>query len=153
MSGPDRQDWTPCPGRPVVCRRQGCSAPATDDIVQLCAGHVDAQRRMTEAIREGADAGATGTRSLGRIRPPGPLGDRPDWHDRAACRGQTEAFYPTWDAPGSRGGPDPYLDARKLCASCPVVTECAEAGRTERYGLWAGMSPGQRRTGKRRRAA
>ena len=32
--------YLPCPGRPVVCRRDGCREAATDAVMQLCAGHL-----------------------------------------------------------------------------------------------------------------
>jgi WhiB family redox-sensing transcriptional regulator len=62
---------------------------------------------------------------------------RPAWHARAACRGV---------------GPGPFYvergvslePARQLCHGCPVAAECAEAGRQERHGIWAGLSARQR---------
>ena len=122
--------------------------------MQLCAGHLEAQRRQAEEVRANADAGEMATRSLGRIRPRSPLGigERPDWHHLAACRGRTEAFFPTIDVHAKRGDPDPYAEARKLCAACPVVEPCREAGRSEHHGMWAGTTPGQRRP-RRHRAA
>lgn len=32
--------WRPCPGRAVVCRRPGCSAPATTEVLALCEDHL-----------------------------------------------------------------------------------------------------------------
>ncbi|MDA8265175.1 MAG: WhiB family transcriptional regulator [Actinomycetota bacterium] len=147
----------------AVCRRPGCIAPATDDIIQLCAAHLEAQRRQAEAIRAEAAEAAGGRASTERItarQSPGPaldqfgIGERPSWQARAACSGVgPETFYPTQDAPGGQRGPDPYLDARQLCATCPVVEPCRVAGRTERYGMWAGTTPAERGKGKRRRTA
>jgi hypothetical protein len=62
---------------------------------------------------------------------------RPGWHADAACRGK---------------GPDVFYvergvslePARQLCHGCPVAAECAEAGRSERHGVWAGTSARQR---------
>lgn len=65
-----------------------------------------------------------------------------EWQDRAACKGMTDLFF-TDTAAGRR-------IARDICDECPVFKPCAEAGRDEDYGLWAGKSPGQR-TEKRRR--
>lgn len=63
---------------------------------------------------------------------------RPEWHRRAACRGVgTDAFFLIR---GQDPGP-----ARELCGRCPVVAECAEVGQAEDYGIWGGLSPGQRR--------
>lgn len=53
------------------------------------------------------------------------------WRDQAACRGKPiEWFFPL----------TPYgtREAKALCKTCPVVDECATAGRNEPYGVWAG---------------
>lgn len=66
------------------------------------------------------------------------IAQRPAWHQRAACRGAgPELFFV------ERGG-DPR-PARELCAECPVVTECREAGTGERFGIWGGAGTVQRR--------
>jgi len=70
---------------------------------------------------------------------------RPAWHRDAACRGHGPAdFYV------DRGGG--YDDARRLCAGCPVAAQCAEAGLSERWGLWGGATPSERRSGRSRAA-
>lgn len=69
---------------------------------------------------------------------------RPSWHAQAACRGM---------------GPDAFFEAAHeahdaavaLCGTCPVREPCAEAGASERFGVWAGTSPRERQ--ERRRAA
>jgi hypothetical protein len=58
---------------------------------------------------------------------------RPAWHRDAACRGKGPD--PWFIAQG--GDPEP---ARQICAACPVRELCAEAGRGELHGLWAGLS-------------
>jgi WhiB family transcriptional regulator, redox-sensing transcriptional regulator len=65
------------------------------------------------------------------------VGSRPDWHKRAACRRMgTTAFY------GEVGA---HLDeARAVCASCEVRPECTQAGREERWGVWAGATRQER---------
>lgn len=46
-----------------------------------------------------------------------------DWRDKAACLDvDLDVFY----VPGSNTR-DPYPEARKLCATCPVVDACLEA--------------------------
>jgi WhiB family redox-sensing transcriptional regulator len=71
------------------------------------------------------------------------LNDRPfvakewEWQDDAACKGLTDLFFP-----------DPGVNcdhAKAICAMCPVRVECAEAGATEDFGIWGGLSPKQRR--------
>ena len=59
------------------------------------------------------------------------------WKTLAACRGKpTSWFYPTQHV-------DPR--AYNLCHGCPVQTPCNEAGKTERYGIWAGTDRTPRR--------
>jgi len=69
------------------------------------------------------------------------LVDRPEWMERAACKGMTDLFYP--DGPG----PAPN-EARLICeGGCPVVRECLgySCVTRELYGVWGGMAPRQRR--------
>jgi hypothetical protein len=55
------RDIGPAYGRPVVCRRQGCAEPASDAVVQLCAGHRAAyEHGKGQAI---AEAGKPGRRA------------------------------------------------------------------------------------------
>lgn len=62
---------------------------------------------------------------------------RPRWHLQAACRGKpTEWFFP------AKG--QPTTAAKALCAECPVIDRCADAGAEER-GIWAGTSERNRR--------
>lgn len=58
--------------------------------------------------------------------------------ERAACRGVDPAlFYP------ARG--ESTEVARAVCASCPVILDCAAAGVGEKHGMWGGLSERQRR--------
>lgn len=47
--------------------------------------------------------------------------------------------------------------AAKICGTCPLVFECAEAGRDEKWGIWGGIDRGEpfraRRTAERARRA
>lgn len=72
--------------------------------------------------------------------------DRPRWHAQAACRGRVDLFFP------EHGGRDAYTEARKLCAGCPVQTECIEWAATNldgrswgENGMWGGVAPRDRR--------
>ena len=80
-----------------------------------------------------------------------------DWRDRAACLGDDhDAFFPHRD---DATGTDAAL---RVCATCPVATECLEAALAKegnlagqyRYGIRGGTTPEQRaslaraRTGK-----
>lgn len=69
---------------------------------------------------------------------------RPAWHARAVCRGVGAAvFFPER---GQRSD-----TAKQICAGCVVAAECALAGQSEGYGVWAGMSPGNVSSSGRRR--
>lgn len=61
------------------------------------------------------------------------------WVEDAACQGlPTRMFFP---GPGDRKG---IARAKAICDRCPVTTQCAEAGRDERDGIWGGMTPRER---------
>lgn len=67
---------------------------------------------------------------------------RPAWHAQANCLGVgTDVFFP------ERG--ESYLEALRMCSTCPVAEQCAEVGRNERDGIWAGTTGRQRRRAKR----
>lgn len=53
-------------------------------------------------------------------------------------------FFPTVGEPV-----DPALE---VCSGCPVVAQCADAGESERFGIWGGLS-GKRRKERRRSVA
>ena len=61
---------------------------------------------------------------------------RPEWHERAACRGMVDVFF------SEHGDGASVRKAKEVCASCPVFKECREyvENNYERYGIWAGQS-------------
>lgn len=61
------------------------------------------------------------------------------WTADAACRGMTDLFFPDRHDPGNTAA-----QAKAVCATCPVFTQCAQAGTNERFGIWAGRSGKQR---------
>ncbi len=72
------------------------------------------------------------------------------WQTRAACTGQPEEwFFP--DGGGSAATAR-YRKGQQVCAHCPVRARClGEAIRMEgwldaqwRFGLWGGLTPGER---------
>ena len=72
---------------------------------------------------------------------PRPMGE---WRDQGACKGQPQhIFYP-------EKGAIPH-EAKRICASCPVKSECLEwaVSLPERHGVWAGTTERQRRNGIR----
>lgn len=68
------------------------------------------------------------------------------WRDQAACIGAGDLMFPE---PGDRRG---ITEARRVCASCPVMTVCLadamkdEDGRSKanRFGIRGGRDTGQR---------
>jgi WhiB family redox-sensing transcriptional regulator len=72
---------------------------------------------------------------------------RPSWMRKAACRGQGFDF---WFPPDELG--EEADAARRVCAGCPVSSECLDyalEGRI-RHGLWGGLSPRERAALNRR---
>lgn len=66
------------------------------------------------------------------------------WQERALCaQTDPEAFFP------EKGGST--REAKKVCRSCEVRTDCLEYALThdERFGIWGGMSERERRKLKR----
>lgn len=64
-----------------------------------------------------------------------------EWRQRAACRGLPTAwFYPEQGESYSNA-----RQAKEVCRQCAVRDECWAAGRTEAFGIWAGVSIKNRR--------
>lgn len=62
------------------------------------------------------------------------------WRDSAVCAGvDPELFFPEIGQPARA--------ARRICASCPVQTECLETALRlgDVYGIWGNTSRGERR--------
>ncbi|MGP4093005.1 WhiB family transcriptional regulator [Nonomuraea sp. KM90] len=77
----------------------------------------------------------------------------PHWTDRALCRqlieeglADPDLWYPTRDDQ-SDGMSSVYGKPRRVCRSCPVWQECRDYAleHDERYGMWGGLSPLERR--------
>jgi WhiB family redox-sensing transcriptional regulator len=72
------------------------------------------------------------------------------WQDLAACREfSVESFYPPTDQDGD--------EAKTICFACSVREQCLEFALAagERFGIWGGMTPQERRylMARRRRAS
>jgi WhiB family transcriptional regulator, redox-sensing transcriptional regulator len=66
------------------------------------------------------------------------------WRAMAACRGMdTDLFYPEGRGRALRLREE---IARQVCAECPVARECRQsaAEHPERYGIWGGLTEGER---------
>lgn len=74
--------------------------------------------------------------------------DRPDWYDRAECRGLPSAWWIS-----ERG--DDSLNGKEVCGVCPVRAECLEYAVADPslIGIWGGTSPKQRVAIRRERAS
>ena len=60
---------------------------------------------------------------------------RPEWHQRAACRGMGLAlFFP--------GQGDPTEEAKAICEGCPVRSQCLDAALAvpTTTGIWGGTT-------------
>jgi WhiB family transcriptional regulator, redox-sensing transcriptional regulator len=74
-----------------------------------------------------------------------------DWRVSAECASlETAIFFPDPDGADYEGA---VLDAKAICAACPVRNDCLEfAIRTRQDdGVWGGATPEERRSIRRRR--
>ena len=135
---------------PPTCRRGGCSAPAVGSF-GLCKAHEASQRAVRVKIKapehrkpypSHADAAFRFAANLAAAR-------TAPWRATAACHGKSDVMFPA-TTPG-RGHPTDYTAALALCAGCPVIEPCRDAGAHEPDGVWGGTTPSDRakRRGKR----
>jgi len=86
-------------------------------------------------------------------RLPGPVADVWEWQFDGACRTEdpTTFFHPEGERGPSRETRD--RAAKSICASCPVITQCAAHALTVRepYGVWGGMTEEEREAIYRRK--
>jgi WhiB family redox-sensing transcriptional regulator len=70
-----------------------------------------------------------------------------EWRDRAACKGETEAFFSRSYRSLAR--------ARALCGECPVREECLDMALADPglEGLWGGTIEAERRKLRKSRVA
>lgn len=68
--------------------------------------------------------------------------DPQPWADQAACASTDPELFYAPDHPGAGA----YRSAKRICANCPVKTEClADAmERVEQWGVWGGLAPDER---------
>jgi WhiB family redox-sensing transcriptional regulator len=71
------------------------------------------------------------------------INDNPaDFRFQGACRDEDpELFFPLSDDPVFDGQ---VAKARAVCARCPMLQLCREVGMTEPYGIWGGLTEGER---------
>lgn len=66
-----------------------------------------------------------------------------------------EHWYPVYEPAGlTPAAVERRLEAyaAAICDGCPVIDACRAAGRSERWGIWGGTAPHQRRRGRREAA-
>jgi WhiB family transcriptional regulator, redox-sensing transcriptional regulator len=74
--------------------------------------------------------------------------DRDGWQVQAACVGEVNSiFYPPMRGEPRRVKRSREARAKAVCAQCPVRSECLDQAieNDERYGIWGGMTDGERR--------
>lgn len=74
-----------------------------------------------------------------------------NWQDRAAClRADPELFFPVGER--ARSDLDKIQAAKAFCVSCLVKEQCLEYAleKHEDFGIWGGMTEGERKALKRR---
>ena len=73
-----------------------------------------------------------------------------EWMQRAACKGLTHKMFP-----GKFNDKGYVIEAREICARCPVSEDCLDYAlqfvATEMHGVWAGLTNGQLAREQRRR--
>jgi WhiB family transcriptional regulator, redox-sensing transcriptional regulator len=68
---------------------------------------------------------------------------RQPWMTEGLCKGSSASFFPS-ETRTNRVSADKYAEAVKVCQSCPVIQECREYGKDERFGVWGGTTPSNR---------
>lgn len=71
--------------------------------------------------------------------------DGKDWQEQGLCaQTDPELFFP------DKGGST--RDAKRVCQACPIRSQCLEYAfaHDERWGIWGGTSPRERRKLKKR---
>lgn len=69
-----------------------------------------------------------------------------DWKALSACSGLTSLFFP------GKGEMDTAMQAKAVCATCPVIDPCLMFAVTnyEKHGIWGGTNEKERRVIRKR---
>jgi WhiB family redox-sensing transcriptional regulator len=76
------------------------------------------------------------------------------WAEQATCRHEDpDLFFPPEDEHGRYAALREAL-AKRVCLGCPVLRECTDyaLANDERYGVWGGLTAGERDRLRQRRA-
>ena len=79
-------------------------------------------------------------------RLPVPIMDNWDWQLRGACRGIDSEFFFHPDGERGSGRARREAMAKQVCKGCPVLEQCRRHALAvqEPYGVWGGLSEGER---------
>ena len=78
-----------------------------------------------------------------------------DWRPEAACRGlDPELFFSSDEIVNRQERLEREAEAKAVCTRCTVRSECLSYAldASERYGIWGGLNPQERRALGRSRA-
>lgn len=77
---------------------------------------------------------------------PSPTTEVWDWQMQGACRGHDSAVYFHPDGERGHARENRELNAKKVCAGCPVLQQCRDHALSvhEPYGIWGGMTETER---------
>lgn len=77
---------------------------------------------------------------------------REDWRDRAECAGAPDGiFFPASSARVDKTPDYFWINARAICAVCPVIADCAEdALKHEEWGFRGGLTPAEQASLRRK---
>jgi WhiB family redox-sensing transcriptional regulator len=79
-----------------------------------------------------------------------------DWRPLAACKGiDPELFFSSDELPNKQDRIEREASAKAICARCSVRSECLSyaIAAGERYGIWGGLNPQERRAHARSSAS
>lgn len=79
-----------------------------------------------------------------------------DWRTEAACKGvDPELFFASEDLPNKQDRIERESAAKAICGRCEVRPDCLSyaIAAGERYGVWGGLNPQERRAHARSRAS
>ena len=69
--------------------------------------------------------------------------ETPEWIEQAPCAGKAQfMWYPPWEAQDPNAW---YEMGRVVCSTCQVWEACLDYGRDEKWGMWGGLTPKERR--------
>jgi len=60
------------------------------------------------------------------------------WQDDAACRGMPTDWWYTEGRITTEATIN-IKRAKRICAGCPVQSQCLDAGMSEEWGIWGGL--------------